>query len=381
MEEWRFIEGTNNMHSVSSFGNIRRNKCNSANGRSLKELFIKKSIDSDGYENICISINGIKKVRKVHRIVALVFIDNPLNLDFVNHKDFDRANNNVSNLEWCSHSYNMRNTDKKNRRKKITIPPSDMNTLNGEVFVKHDETSLLFSNFGRIYNTDKNRFVIGSIKGGYQVVCKNKKGYRVHRVIADLFIENPSGLPIVNHRDGVKTNNNAENLEWATYSQNTQHAYDAGLKRKRLSQELLDEAVEMSNSGIKLADISRKINIDKSVIIYAFKKKGIHVFAKDVRKERAIAIYRMYSEGRSIKEISIEFGVSTTTIRDILNGDREIDSMIPKREKRKFLTDDEKTRIMELYNSGYLRYRISKDMGIHLNTICGAIKSMLNGKA
>ena len=377
------IDGTNNMHSVSTFGNIRRNKCTSANGRALRELLIKESIDSNGYANVRISINGVKKCRRVHRIVALAFIDNPLNLEFVNHKDFNRANNHVANLEWCSHSYNMKNTDKKNRRKKIIIPPSDMNPLDGEVFIKHYDTSLLFSNFGRIYTTDKNKnkFVVGSIKGGYQVVCKNKKNYRVHRVIASLFIKNPYGLPIVNHKDGVKTNNNVENLEWVTYSENSQHAYDIGLSRKRLSKELLDEAIRMTRSGAKLADISRKINIDKSVIIYAFKKKGIHVFAKESRKERAIAIYDMYSKGFSMKQISVEFGVSITTIREVLNGDREIDSMIPKRQKRKFLTDEQKSEIMKLYNSGHLRYRISKDMGIHLNTICGAIKSMLNGKA
>jgi hypothetical protein len=72
---------------------------------------------------------------------------------------------------------------------------------------------------------------------GYAVVTLSNNGFNksfyVHRLIADLFIENPSGLEFINHIDGRKTNNKASNLEWCTRSENMLHAFKTGLIRKR----------------------------------------------------------------------------------------------------------------------------------------------------
>lgn len=68
---------------------------------------------------------------------------------------------------------------------------------------------------------------------GYLEVGLNKnatgKIYGVHRLVALAFIPNPNNKPQVNHIDGNKINNHADNLEWATRSENVQHAYDNGL--------------------------------------------------------------------------------------------------------------------------------------------------------
>src|SRR5690554_7339922 len=75
----------------------------------------------------------------------------------------------------------------------------------------------------------------GKSGNGYPQVSLCKQGLRrtcsVHRLVAEAFIENPDGKATVNHKDGNKLNNSVSNLEWATYSENLQHAVDA-LHRK-----------------------------------------------------------------------------------------------------------------------------------------------------
>lgn len=59
----------------------------------------------------------------------------------------------------------------------------------------------------------------------------NKKNFAIHRLVAEAFIPNPNNLPEINHKDGNKRNNRAENLEWCTRSQNMLHAYKLGLHK------------------------------------------------------------------------------------------------------------------------------------------------------
>ena len=72
------------------------------------------------------------------------------------------------------------------------------------------------------------------IKGGYAQLdlCKNgiKRPYLVHRIVAETFVPNPKNLPQVNHKDGNKLNNCADNLEWCTAKENMIHSVKAGLR-------------------------------------------------------------------------------------------------------------------------------------------------------
>ena len=69
-------------------------------------------------------------------------------------------------------------------------------------------------------------------RAGYHEVLINGKNHRVHRVVAELFIDNPDKKDCVNHIDGNKLNNTVQNLEWCTHSENTIHSIKLGLQKK-----------------------------------------------------------------------------------------------------------------------------------------------------
>lgn len=70
---------------------------------------------------------------------------------------------------------------------------------------------------------------------GYKAVhlCLNNKSklFNIHRLVAETFLPNPENKPTVNHKDGNKSNNSIDNLEWATYSENNKHAIVSGLNK------------------------------------------------------------------------------------------------------------------------------------------------------
>lgn len=100
-EIWRPIKGFETLYEVSNKGRIR-----SLCGRYGNLRIVKLGHGSRGYMNVCLCDHGKQTTRNVHRIVAETFIPNPDNLPCVNHKDEDKTNNDVSNLEWCSYYYN-----------------------------------------------------------------------------------------------------------------------------------------------------------------------------------------------------------------------------------------------------------------------------------
>lgn len=105
-EVWKEVTGYEGYYEVSSLGNIRSVDRVNSIGRQYKGRNIKSRVDKAGYKDVMLSKDGTQKRFKVHRLVALAFIENPFNLSQVNHIDEVKDNNNVDNLEWCSDRYN-----------------------------------------------------------------------------------------------------------------------------------------------------------------------------------------------------------------------------------------------------------------------------------
>ena len=83
MEIWKTIKDFPN-YEVSNFGNVKN---------SIKNKLMTISVRKNGYCVVKLSNNGISKECKVHRLVAIAFIDNPTNLPYINHKDENKTNN------------------------------------------------------------------------------------------------------------------------------------------------------------------------------------------------------------------------------------------------------------------------------------------------
>lgn len=107
------VVGYEGLYEVDQFGrvySIDRIKTVVDNGRIYEKHIagkqMKQSIHTKGYKTVSLTKNGSTKTMFVHRIVAEAFLPNPSNLPMVNHKDEDKTNNCIDNLEWCTASYN-----------------------------------------------------------------------------------------------------------------------------------------------------------------------------------------------------------------------------------------------------------------------------------
>lgn len=104
-EIWKDIKGYENLYKVSNLGRIKSISKNTKNQHAYQEIILKDIYDKDGYCQVNLYKNRKGKTYKVHRLVALAFLGEYYNLE-VNHKDGNKKNNCVNNLEWCSRSEN-----------------------------------------------------------------------------------------------------------------------------------------------------------------------------------------------------------------------------------------------------------------------------------
>ena len=113
----------------------------------------------------------------------------------------------------------------------------------------------------------------GLIGNGYYAVGIGGKTTSVHQLVALYFVENTRNVPFINHKNGIKTDNRADNLEWCTRSENIQHAYHTGLNKNRgirhklhkLTQDQVD-FIRDSVGSFSRKDIALMFNITQGEI-------------------------------------------------------------------------------------------------------------------
>ena len=101
MEKFVEISGYNGIYEISSFGNVISNNFG-------KRKILKHGLMTSGYKMVSLKNDGKQKIFSIHRLMAIAFLPNENNLPQVNHKDGNKLNNDLSNLEWCTQSQNMK---------------------------------------------------------------------------------------------------------------------------------------------------------------------------------------------------------------------------------------------------------------------------------
>lgn len=104
-EIFKDIKGYKGLYQISNFGRVK-SLTRICGFYKSKDLILKSKISNKGYERVTLTKKNIKKNYSVHRLVGIAFIKNAYNKPCINHKDRNKLNNHVNNLEWCTYSEN-----------------------------------------------------------------------------------------------------------------------------------------------------------------------------------------------------------------------------------------------------------------------------------
>lgn len=146
---WEAVNGYENHYLISPTGSVY-----STRSKKLLSPFV-----SSGYLQVELNVNGVARKHLIHRLVAQAYLPNPSNLPCVNHKDGNKLNNSVSNLEWCTYKENMEHASKQGLLKTVgSNNPASKLTEKDVKYIKsvYKKGDLEFglSALGRKFNVD-----------------------------------------------------------------------------------------------------------------------------------------------------------------------------------------------------------------------------------
>ena len=235
--------------------------------------FLRGKIKLNGYKVYTLSKNNVKQDFYAHRLVAEYFIPNPDNLPVVNHKDGNKLNNDVSNLEWVSYSQNTEHAHQNNLIKKERKTIYYEKDLDNEIWKEVlDFPNYQISNLGRIRNINSNRILQPSLTCGYNKVRLSNKGivkdYLVHHLVFKHFSKEKYNADLViDHIDGNKLNNNFNNLRLLSREENALMAYYKTKTNSAIKPVLqFDKDMNFIQEFQSAREAARCLNLDSSTI-------------------------------------------------------------------------------------------------------------------
>ena len=234
---------------------------------------LKGSIGENGYKYYRLSKDNNKTMFYAHRLVAEHFLENPNSLPVVNHKDGNKLNNQLSNLEWVSYSENTQHAHNNNLIKKVSKREYYKENLENEQWKKIYDYDYSVSTYGRVRNDNTLLLLKPSLTCGYYKVRLSKNGIvknmLIHKLVYCVFhnmLNIPDGY-VIDHINACKTDNRLENLRLITLSENVKAAlYDTKTNSscKKVEQlTLTDEHIAYFNSA---AEAARQLKLDSSTI-------------------------------------------------------------------------------------------------------------------
>ena len=170
-EAWKDVLGYEGLYKVSDKGNVYSVERKDSIGRKCGGRTLQLRCTRDGYLQVELSENGMRKTKYVHRLVAEAFIPNLNNYLEINHKDENKANNHVENLEWCTRKYNVNfGTTIERVTQKLSKKVKAVNVETGEViaFSSTMEAERKGYNSGAVSQASRGIYYGGNLYRGYE---------------------------------------------------------------------------------------------------------------------------------------------------------------------------------------------------------------------
>lgn len=155
MEEiWKDIEDFNGKYQISNTNKVKSNHF----GRSI---ILKPSLNTGGYNSVCLRLNNKIKTRSLHRLTMEAFVPNPDNKPCINHIDGNKLNNSLENLEWCTYSENLKHAYDNNLKLPIESKgeKSSQHKLKEEDVLKIRASILSSKELGLLYNVNRTNII------------------------------------------------------------------------------------------------------------------------------------------------------------------------------------------------------------------------------
>lgn len=233
----------------------------------------------NGYHYFTRTMKNKTKNYSIHRLLALVFIPNPNNYPVVNHKNENKLDNSLDNLEWVTQQQNLQKCSKTISHARRVVQLSGDEVINtydsvtkagdaiglsrfainkaclgvnktaGGYTWKYEDDKLThvqvdlsdavqiieYPNYyvfndGRIYSKSRKSYLKPNQNASgycYVTLCyqKCKKNHYIHRLVAEYYVDRPKGTTQVNHINKQRNDNKAQNLEWVTCTENMKHMH------------------------------------------------------------------------------------------------------------------------------------------------------------